>query len=455
MSASQNTIAIVGGGFSGTALALNLLRIQSTGPLRIVLIEQREQVGRGVAYAHSVHPYLLNVPASRMSVNPASPLEFLEFARSRDAHAGADDYLPRSLYGDYLQDLLRRARAETTADFRIVRGTALAVSGGAGESFTVRMDRLPPIEADRVALCIGAPPAAPVCPLEASTPGQGYVGSAYESIDFSGYERILLLGTGLTMADIVVAADAQNPRIVVHALSRHGLTPKAQSVAPPVVANLFDIDALRDRSLRSIFKLSRAMAGDIARRGGDWRDVVVALRAVASRLWSEWADGDRRRFLRHMRTYWDIHRHRLPPATMAHLQRLRDAQRLHVHAGRILQLRQEGGRVRAEWVSRPGGERREGWFDRVINCTGASGRLEVWDDSLIGALRSQRLISADALGLGLRTGENCVVIGADGAPTESLYYLGPMLRADHWEATAISELRHHAAQLAHHLLGRR
>ena len=139
---------------------------------------------------------------------------------------------------------------------------------------------------------------------------------------------------------------------------------------------------------------------------------------------------------------------------MAHLQRLQDAQRLQVHAGRILGLSQEGGRIRADWVSRPEGERREDRFDRVINCTGASCRLEGWNDPLVDALRSQGLISADALGLGLRTGDRGVVIGTNGTPTESLYYLGPMLRADHWEATATAELRQHADELAQHLLQR-
>ncbi len=453
MSTSPHTVAIVGGGFSGTVLAINLLRNRSTVPPRIILIERRAQVGGGVAYSKAAYPYLLNVPASRMSANSAAPSEFFDFARTRDANVGIDDFLPRGLYGEYLRDCLQKARAEATTDFQIIHGTVLAVTGGAGQPFALQMDGTPQIEADQVALCIGAPPAASICRIEPAAREQGYVGFAYEShLEFTAAREILLLGTGLTMADMAVAADTQNSSIVVHALSRHGLLPKAQSVGPPIAANMFDIDTLPDTSLKAIFRLSRTMADEIAQRGGDWRDAVVALRGVASRLWAEWPEADRRRFLRHIRAFWDIYRHRLPPQTMTHLQRMRDANRLHVHAGQIRSLRNEGGRIRADWVSRPDGEPRVGRFDRVINCTGASCRLEDWRDPLVQALLSQGLISADALGLGLRTGPKGLVIGSSGTPTQDLYYLGPMLRADHWEATATTELRNHAANLAGHLL---
>jgi uncharacterized NAD(P)/FAD-binding protein YdhS len=424
-------------------------------PLRIILIERRAQIGRGLAYSEAACRHLLNVPASRMSANPVIPSEFFDFARGRDPTVGIDDFLPRGLYGEYLQDSLHRAQTGTTTDCQIVHGAVRAITGGAGRPFTLYLDGIPPINADRVALCIGAPPPASVCRIEPAAKAQGYSGFAYEPrIEFAGDREILLLGTGLTMADIAIAADTQNSSIVVHALSRHGLLPKAQSAGPSVTANLFDIDALPDTSLRTVFRYSRTMADEVARRGGDWRDAVVALRGIASRLWTEWTEADRRRFLRHIRALWDINRHRLPPQTMTHLQRMQDANRLHVHAGQIRELSIEGGRIRADWVSRQDAEPRVGWFDRVINCTGASCRLEDWQDPLVQALRSEGLICADALGLGLRTGQKGVAIGSSGAPTDNLYYLGPMLRADYWEATATNELRNHAANLAGHLLYR-
>jgi uncharacterized NAD(P)/FAD-binding protein YdhS len=77
------TIVIVGGGFSGTVLAANLLRRPPAGPTRLLLIERASEIGRGAAYAERGFPYLLNVPASRMSASSAAPKEFLEFAQRR------------------------------------------------------------------------------------------------------------------------------------------------------------------------------------------------------------------------------------------------------------------------------------------------------------------------------------------------------------------------------------
>src|ERR1700733_6828106 len=71
MRSPVRTIAIIGGGFSGSVLAARLLRRPPAEPSRIVLIERRAQLGRGVAYQATVHQPLLNVPAGRMSADPA------------------------------------------------------------------------------------------------------------------------------------------------------------------------------------------------------------------------------------------------------------------------------------------------------------------------------------------------------------------------------------------------
>src|SRR5580658_7645167 len=132
MRSPGRTIAIIGGGFSGTVLAVNLLRHASTEPTRVVLIERRAEIGRGVAYQSDWYPHLLNVPAARMSAQSREPLQFARFAQARDARHQADQFLPRRLYGEYLQQLLQdasgtapehvsleRVQAQADAIFRI------------------------------------------------------------------------------------------------------------------------------------------------------------------------------------------------------------------------------------------------------------------------------------------------------------------------------------------------
>ena len=89
--------------------------------------------------------------------------------------------------------------------------------------------------------------------------------------------------------------------------------------------------------------------------------------------------------------------------------------------------------------------------DRVINCTGADYNPVRSRDRLMRSLLGQGMAAPDSLGLGLRTGAHGAVIDSRNRPATNLYYIGPMLRADHWECTAAQELRIHAERLAHHL----
>jgi uncharacterized NAD(P)/FAD-binding protein YdhS len=87
----------------------------------------------------------------------------------------------------------------------------------------------------------------------------------------------------------------------------------------------------------------------------------------------------------------------------------------------------------------------------IVNATGPDYALERAADPLLASLRATGSVSADPLNLGLRTAQFGACVDARGRSSETLYYLGPMLRADHWEVTAAAELREHAELLAAHL----
>lgn len=60
-------ITIVGGGFSGAAVAIHLLGLMPEG-LRVTLLEPRTVPGAGVAYSTAEPSHRINVPASRMQL---------------------------------------------------------------------------------------------------------------------------------------------------------------------------------------------------------------------------------------------------------------------------------------------------------------------------------------------------------------------------------------------------
>jgi uncharacterized NAD(P)/FAD-binding protein YdhS len=449
------TIVIVGGGFCGTVLAANLLRRPPPGPTRLVLVERSGVVGRGVAYADREFPYLLNVPASRMSANSAAPNEFLEFVQRRIPGAGGEDFLPRALYGEYLQEFLVAAQLCAPANVRL--------DAFHGEVTNVRrLERHLPLQvelrdgrkltADDVVLALGNPKPASLPVTQPVADHPAYIADPWSSqLQFSRNQSVLLIGTGLTAADVINAASADPQRVpTLHALSRHGLVPPRQTAFRPD-AFKGDGNALvlaASRSLRGLTKSVRLLAREAESIGGDWREAITFVRNMAPTIWQRLSEHDRVRFLRHLRAVWDAHRHRLPLQLIQRIEELRKAQRLHVHAGQLLRFADRDGRIAVTWRPRGTRSERTEVFDRVVNCTGPDYAVARSTEPLWRSLVQCGLCVPDALGLGLRTGPRGAVLDADGWPGPHLFYVGPMLRADLWEATAAAELRGHAEKLA-------
>lgn len=449
------TIVIVGGGFCGVLVAANLLRRPPPGPTRVVLVERTGTPGCGVAYARRSYPYSLNVPAGRMSATSQVPAEFLQFAQRRIPTASGEDFLPRSLYGEYLQEVLLAAQlsappgirldvwqGEVSALRRIQRHLPLQVELSDGRRLT----------ADDVVLATGNPAPAGLPAATALLGHPGYIADPWScDLQFSASQSVLLVGTGLTMADVVGAASADirnTPQL--HAISRHGLVPPRQTAFRPD-AFRGDGNALllaAATSLRGLTRAVRLLAREAEEVGGDWREGIAFVRHMAPTIWQRLSVSDRRRFVRHLRAQWDVHRHRLPPEVLQRIDGLRASKRLQVHAGRVRNLQPDGNRIAVNWQPRGTTATQTLSVDRVINCTGPDHGIARSQQPLWRNLLQCGLCVPDALGLGLRTGPSGAVIDAEGWPGPHLFYVGPMLRADLWEATAVAELRGHAEQLA-------
>jgi uncharacterized NAD(P)/FAD-binding protein YdhS len=458
MTSIPRTIVIVGAGFSGTVVAANLLRLSYWKPLRIVLVDRTAHMTRGTAYADRAHPHLLNVPAGRMSANSREPLEFLAFAQRRLPKATAEDFLPRTLYGEYLESMLLAAELSAPPHVRLDRvlGDVCSIEPtGSASPFRVQLADGRQLSADDVVLALGNPPPAQIPGTEGLRGSPRYAQDPWNaSPTFRPGERVLVLGTGLTMADVVTAgAEAAQDQVEIHAISRHGLVPPSQTAFRHANREGSSGALLRAASfsVRRLVRTVRELADDMQHRGGDWREAITFVRNLTPALWQRLPTRERKRFLRHVRPYWDVHRHRLPQQTLSELEQLRLRQKLHVHAGRLLGLELVGERVRVSWRPRRKKEPATLFVDRVVNCTGPDYNPHRSRDPLVHSLLLQGMAVCDSLGLGLRTGLYGALVDARGRTANNLYYVGPMLRADHWESTAAHELRGHAERLAHHL----
>jgi uncharacterized NAD(P)/FAD-binding protein YdhS len=456
---TPRVIAIVGSGFSGTAAAVQLLRRTGARPLKILIIERGAEFGRGVAYAQSPHPYLLNVPASRMSATLTDPGEFLRFARQLDPTIDGEDFLPRALYGEYLQKLLEAAAAQApaTVQLEFVRGEVTdLVLVDEIEHVTLTLANGLRVRAHEVILALGTPgPRLSGGIRCAITPPRLRENPWSRGQIRRGRGPLLVIGTGLTMVDVVSAEIGRDPHAEIHAISRHGLVPMGQTEFRPMAIrcdkNLSVACAGRTSRLVSA---ARRLAQQAERNGGDWREAVTHLRDQVPILWPNLARTERSRFLRHVRPYWDIHRHRIPGHVLTRLNALRASGQLSVHAGRIQSLEETDAGVRATWIPRGTSEPEELHAAEVVDCTGPDCDITRSPDPLWRALLARGLAAPDSLRLGVRTADWGALIAKDGTISDRLFYIGPLLRADHWEATAVGELRVHAQRLGEYLATR-
>jgi uncharacterized NAD(P)/FAD-binding protein YdhS len=449
------TIAILGGGFSGTMVAVHLARRAGSGPLRIMLVERGPRVARGLAYGTRCDQHLLNVPAGLMSALPDEPSHFLDWLRARDPAADAATFAPRRVYGDYLEDLLAATARAAPARVECVRDEAVGVRPEVGddEGAIVKMASGRAVRADRVVLALGNhppldPPALGVCRLVRRYAADPWRPGSLHGL--RGEEPIALIGSGLTAVDVVVEAHAIGHRGVIYAISRHGLLPRSHRPAPP--RPHFEL-AGRPATARTLLRSVRAEADRCQAEGGDWRSVVDGLRPAAQSLWRSLPGGERQRFVRHLASHWDAHRHRLAPQIDDLVQaRLRDG-RLVVIAGRVLASEACDDRVILT-VQRRGESRTERIVaGLVVNCTGPARDIRGSASLLLRALFEAGVARPGPLALGLDVDDAGALLRSDGRPHDRLFAIGPLLKDHLWETTAVRELRVQAAELAQRLLG--
>jgi uncharacterized NAD(P)/FAD-binding protein YdhS len=256
------------------------------------------------------------------------------------------------------------------------------------------------------------------------------------------------------MIDAALTLHARGLRARMHAVSRRGLLPLSHRIpgSPPTFAHrppdIEDGPASARAYLRSVRRHVALLAAD----GIDWREVIGALRPITPALWRRLPMPERRRFLRHVRPYWEVHRHRIAPELASAFARLLESGSVYIHAARLLEAREHRDRLRISIRRRGSTEVQRIEASHLINCTGPQTDLRRVRDPLMAMLEARGLIRPDALGLGLETGDHGALIDADGRTSKLLFHVGPLLRATEWEAVAVPELRLHAAALIARLI---
>ncbi|WP_242108445.1 FAD/NAD(P)-binding protein [Luteimonas aquatica] len=444
-------ISIIGAGFSGTALATELATPDDSD-LDVCLVGVGSTFSRGVAYGEARPEHLLNVRARQLGASADNPGEFADWLNLTER--GRDSFLPRLAYGEYLQDRLQSVQA-LSSNLTCLEYEAIMIERQPG-GFRVHLADGSDFFSDRVVLALGALPpqrlagVGPRLAAHARYIGWPWQDGALDRIPSSA--RLLIVGTGLTMADVAATLRRRGHRGPITALSRHGRLPQPHLPEPSPAIEL-PPHVLRALAAREVGQLLRAIRS-LAPVVPDWRSVIDALRPHTQAFWQQLPPAQRGRFVRHVRSYWEIFRHRLAPQVSAELDELQVSGQLQVRAGRLLRagLSTDGEGVdtliRDRGQTRMNSER----YDYLIRATGLDTDIARTTHPLVLHLRESGLVRADALGLGLETTPRYEVEDAAGRAVSGLYCIGPLLRGRLWEITAVPELRSAARELAAQLL---
>jgi uncharacterized NAD(P)/FAD-binding protein YdhS len=454
------TVAIIGGGASGTLTAVQLLRGAADRGfrLRIALVDEHGRHGLGVAYSTDHDGHLLNAVAGQMSAFPADPSHLIRWAneagrRGRlNGHVTDTTFLPRAEYGRYLREVLADAEQRARPASQLTRLTAEAVAVRRNETgprlHVVLGDGQ--LDADAVVLAVGNAP--PALPFEAR-PSTRIISDPWRPgalaglLGRTGPRTAVIVGTGLTMLDLAIAITAADPDVTVHAVSRHGLLPRTHPGTRPQPDRPGWLpDGSEATEQLRLSELIRQIRAAIAPGRANWHDVVCSLRPYVPGLWRRMPVEDQRAFLRHVARYWEIHRHLVPPPTAARVAALRLAGRLVIHRGRVLAVRPHGERMGVLLES--GADGVELQADWIVNGTGAASDVTVNASPLLRDLFASGLARPDPLRLGIDASTTGAVLDSTGAPSDVLYAIGPPLRGLWYETTAIPEIRAQAAALA-------
>jgi uncharacterized NAD(P)/FAD-binding protein YdhS len=448
-------VAIIGGGFCGVVLAAQLIRSNTKSKIQITLINQDPSAGRGLAYGTTCLHHKLNVPAGKMSAFPEEPEHFIRYIQKKHIAANASTFASRSEYGGYLEDLLRKS--EQKGPLHRVTGEVIRLEPIAPDGFLIWLSDNRCLHADRVVLALGHSGTALPAPFnEVILPAGRIIEDPWNVARITAIPddaSILTLGSSLTAVDICASLLAKNPNRSIVMLSRHGLFPKPHAKQIPgceaVIPELFRQPGIPVRALLRAF---RTYVNDAANTNRRWEDAMDALRPWTPSIWRNWPKVERQRFLRHVRPYWDNHRHRVAPQTYSLFNAALKKNILSLKAAKVTRINSNARAVTVHYCQR--GKRNEVFekVDFVINCTGPITNVRVSNAPLISQLIRDGMLVPDELGLGLQINDALQPLNKIGRPTTGLYYLGPLLKSAYWEATAVPELRAFASRVARDLL---
>src|SRR5262245_36248975 len=434
MNRTRPNICVIGGGFTGAAAAIACLK-RLPRPFDLTIVEPSAALGRGAAYGGHHPLHLLNVRTRDLSILPDRRQDFLNWAfvqidqgeNDPGLHEGlAHSFLPRQLFGAYVrQRLFEAIESRTDVDARIINDAAVSCSRRGGQFF-VRTREAATLSADVVML------ATAYGEQNASATGALAPHEVLTAERLMKAKSIALIGSGLTMIDALIGAmglAGSPPLFPAVASCRGGMPPRALSRLRFAVP--------QSKSVARLTAAIRIACEAAETHGTPWQAVINGLRPFVQKRWLDLSTQEQRRFLRHVRSFWDAHRHRLPSEIHERALSEFEAGRAVLVRGIVVGVVREQDRFTLRLRRRSSPVVETLHADLAIDCSSYRPDL---DQPLIQSLLCEGLARPDEHRLGLLVRPDGQVMGKDGVATTGLFALGPLCQGTLWENTSVPEI---------------
>ncbi|AFL49903.1 putative NAD(P)/FAD-binding protein YdhS [Sinorhizobium fredii] len=448
-------VAIIGGGFSGAAVALHLTRnLGAERRARIVVFEPRARLGAGLAYDTAEPAHRINVPAFKMSLYPDEPESFADYLVRADTlatdpvacSAEGVAYPRRSVFGDYVAAELAPCLAGGLIEHR--RKRVLGVKRSQVR-WTILAEDAEVLVADIVVLAVShPPPSLPKALLPISSiPKLVADSTRTNALDgIAPADRVLVVGNGLTAADVVAALTERGHRGPVISISRRGLRSRGH---PAVVQDPFGdfVSEPVTRASELLRRIRRTLR--VARqRGLSWHPVIDAVRAQGQQIWQALPVVERRRIARLARVYWDVHRFRIAPQVEDVLDQAIENGRLEILSASVASATIDGGEIRVDLRQRGLDALRSIIVDAIVVTTGPAHGGILKSQPFLAGLEKGGVLTVCETGLGIACDLHARAVGADRRVEPNLFIAGPLARGTFGELMGLPQVTEHAVFVA-------
>lgn len=455
----RKRIGIIGGGFSGTMTAVQIIK-NATSPCDIYIVSEKEELNKGIAYNPYSNKHILNVITGKMSAFPDSPDDFLDYAIQKEENKNIDktlvsnSFLSRKLYGEYLCHKWKEALVEANAkNISVVEiNDTVKELDKTAAGITLNFHHTPALDVDFCVIATGNQiPKNPSIKNRAFYSSPNYFQNPWKIDSVKNIESnkpVLIVGNGLTMVDTIIGLKEQNYKGEIYSISPNGfnILPHRHS-GMKYTAHIDEIS--EDTSLHTLFQIIHKHIKIVREFGVSAEPIIDALRPMSQKIWRNLSIDERKIFMARMRHLFGVARHRIPLHIYDKIQKWRIAGNLHIKSGKILDIVEVNNQIQVEYFDKKLNENQTIEVSRVINCTGPETDFSKLKEHFLRLCLQNEILIQDELKLGIKTNvDTYQVIDGNQKEHTNLFTLGSNLKGELWETTAVNELRQQAFELA-------